>query len=554
MFDTVNDVCTFLIGGEAGEGVKNAGLVAARLFSGRGFQVFEMDDYQSLIRGGHNFSVISAARRQITSHYMRADLIVTLDKRSYDLHLDHLAKGGILVYNADKVSDAEGVGLPLTTEAKKYPNPKLRVGVGAIATLAAFIGMDRDLLESFIEHEYRKDVENNIAYALSIYDLAYPEIGGKFSLGHGDPERPILSGNEAIALGAACGGLDTYFAYPMTPATSILHYLAAHDRDLGLAVVHPENEIAAINMAIGATFAGARAMIGTSGGGFALMEEAFSLAGMVESPLFCILSSRSGPSTGVPTYTEQADLRFAINQGHGDFPRIVASPGSIQDAFYLASEMLSMVWRFQTPGILLTEKHLSESRMTVDIDEERVRWPEVSMHTRGEYKRYLDTADGISPLMFPPSKELIKWNSYCHDEIGITTDDPELTVKAQDKRKRKQDAILDYMKEIHTVNIYGDGSPAIFTYGSTTMSVLEALRAGGMDLTVVQPIYLEPLPVWELERYVGRDVLVVEESSSGQFATLLEERAGIVPQAVIKRYDGRPFDPIELANEIRELV
>jgi 2-oxoglutarate ferredoxin oxidoreductase subunit alpha len=549
-----NDVFTFIVGGKAGEGVKKAGSSAAQLFASMGRQVFQMDDYQSLIKGGHNFSVISTAKRKITSHYVKADLVVAPDKKSYDIHKEHLSERGVIVYNSDKVSEAEGVEIPLTTEAKKYPNPDLRIGVGAVATLAAVVGLDKDGLKKLIQSEYPRDIENNIAYAMAIYDIVYPKIGGKFQLERGDKERPIISGNEAIALGAVAGGLDTYFAYPMTPSSSLLHFLAAHDRDLGVTVVHPENEIAVINMAIGSTFAGAKAMVGSSGGGFALMQEAFSLAGMVEAPLLCVLGSRPGPSTGVPTYTAQGDLKFAIHQGHGEFPKIVASPGSVKEAFYLTAEMLDMVWRFQTPGILLTEKHLSESAMTVDIDVSKAKWSEFVRHSGGEYKRYLDTKDGVSPFLFPPSKELIKWDSYEHDELGITTEDPNMIAKMQEKRSRKKNAIIDYLMGMHTVNVYGDKSPVIFTYGSTTMSVLEALESGDIEATVVQPIYLEPLPVWELDRYKQSGVIVVELSCAGQFASLLEEKAGIQPKAVIKKYDGRPFDPVELSKRIKEVI
>ncbi|NIN01507.1 MAG: 2-oxoacid:acceptor oxidoreductase subunit alpha, partial [candidate division Zixibacteria bacterium] len=355
-----------------------------------------------------------------------------------------------------------------------------------------------------------------------------------------------------IALGAAAGGLDLYFAYPMTPSSAILHYLAAHSEELGVTAVHPENEIAVINMAIGAVFAGARAMVGSSGGGFALMEEAFSLAGALEAPLLCYMGSRPGPSTGVPTYTSQGDLDFAIHQGHGEFPRIVASPSTIEEAFYLAAEMLDLLWRFQTPGILLTEKHLAESRMTVDIDAKKAKWPEPVMHTGGEYKRYSDTGDGVSPLLFPPSKELVKWDSYEHDELGITTEDPNMIAKMQEKRQKKGRAIVEHMKGMRTVNVYGDKGPVIFTYGSTTLSVLEALRAGEIEATVVQPVYLEPLPVWKLEKHKGEYPIVVEQSCIGQFACLLREKAGIEPKVLIKKYDGRPFDPVELADKIKE--
>lgn len=548
----MKDVFTFLVGGKAGEGVKKAGSVAASLFATLGRRVFEMDDYQSLIRGGHNFSVVSTATREITSHYMKADLVVVLDERSYTLHKDHVAEDGTLVYNADTGEEAEGIGIPLTSDAKKYPNPSLRLGVGAVTILSTAVGLGKENLKELIEREYSRDVENNIDYAMDVFERAHSFVGKKYSLEKGDKKRISLTGNQAIALGACCGGLDVYFAYPMTPSSSILHYLAAHREELGVAVVHPENEIAVINMAIGAAFAGARSVVGSSGGGFALMQEAFSLAGMTETPLLCILSSRPGPSTGVPTYTEQGDLQFALHQGHGEFPRFVASPASVEEAFYLTAEMLNLVWQFQTPGILLTEKHLSESTMTVDVYPEKALWVQPLLHTTGEYSRYKDTPDGVSPLLFVPSEELINWNSYEHDEMGITTENPDMIAKMHEKRKRKAGTILEHMKRMKTVNIDGEG-PTIFCYGSTTMSVLEALRAGSIQATVVQPVYLEPLPLWELKKYKDNPV-VVEMSASGQFASLLKEKADIEPREVIRKYDGRPFDPVELAAALKEVI
>jgi 2-oxoglutarate ferredoxin oxidoreductase subunit alpha len=549
-----SDCFTYIVGGKAGEGVKKAGSVAANHFAAMGRHVFQMDDYPSLIRGGHNFVAVSTATREITSHYMKADLTVALDERSYKTHRGHLADEGVVVYNSDQVSVGEGIGVPMTTAAEKYPNPELRVGVSGPAALAAATGMTKDELGALIEREYKHELESNIPFAEAIYGAVCEAGGVKFKLEPGDRERPMPTGNQAIAVGAVAAGLDVYLGYPMTPASTILHFLAAHDQDFGVAVMHPESELAVVNIAIGAAAAGARAMVGTSGGGFALMEEAFSLAGMAEVPLLCVLSSRPGPSTGVPTYTEQADLRFALNPGHGDFPRIVASPGSVGEAYTLAAEMMDLVWRFQAPAVLLTEKHLSESRMTVDIQVDGAAWAESLEHEGGDYKRYLDTEDGVSPLLFPPSDAVINWSSYEHDELGITTEAGPVIAKMHDKRQKKAATIVDHLRDTRTVNRFGDKGPLIFTYGSTTMSVLEALRFGGIEATVVQPVYLEPFPVWEFERYVGMTPIVVEQSASGQFATLIGDKTQLKPSAVIRRYDGRAFDPIELAEDLRKEI
>jgi 2-oxoglutarate ferredoxin oxidoreductase subunit alpha len=548
------DVFTFLVGGRAGEGVKKAGSVTAHLFAGMGRSVFQMDDYQSLIRGGHNFSVISTSSREVTSHYMKADLAVALDARSHEIHKHHLSEAGILVHNSDVTKKGQGIGLPMTSRAKEHPRPDLIMGVGSVAILCAALGLDKESMQQLIREEYPAGADDNAAYAEAIYDLACKKVGGKFPLESGDQKLPLLSGNQAMAMGAVAAGLDVYLAYPMTPASPMLHFLAANARDLGLAVVHPESEIAVANMAIGAAAAGARAMVGTSGGGLALMDEAISLAGMTETPLLCILGSRPGPATGVPTYTEQGDLQFALNKGHGEYPRLVAAPGSIREAYSLAAEMLDLVWRFQTPGIIITEKHLAESRMTVNLDLEAASWAEPAMHRAGEYRRYLDAENGVSPLLFPPSKEIIKWNSYEHDQAGITTEAAETIARMHDKRFRKGEAMAAHLKTIKTVNEYGQGGPLIFTYGSSTPSVLEALRAGSIEARVVQPVYLEPFPGWELNGYLGSAPVVVEQSRAGQFANLLRYKLDMEPAAVIRKYDGRPFDPRELAQQIKEVI
>jgi len=549
-----NDIFTFLIGGKAGEGVKKAGSVAAALFSQMRRSVFQMDDYQSLIRGGHNFSVISTAKKSINSHYMKADLVIALDEKSVSLHKGHVSDSGIFVYNSDAVQDADGIGIPMLAEAKKFPNPKMRIGVSGAAVLASFIGLTKEQLKELIESEYPRDIENNIAYAESIYDIASEKIKKKVTLEKGEISLPLVFGNQAIGLGALSAGLDVYAGYPMTPASSLMHFLARYAKEFGIAVMHVESEIAVANMVIGAAFSGARAMTGTSGGGLALMEETFSLAGITEAPVLFMLSQRPGPATGVPTYTSQGDLEFALNVGHGEFPRIAACPGSIEEAFYLTAEMMNLVWEFQTPGILITEKHLSESTMTVSLDPDRTGWAEPLIHSSGDFQRYADTESGISPLLFPPSSEVIKWSSYEHDETGITTEDGDTIVKMTNKRNRKQASLINKLKGMNTVNVFGTEGPVIAVCGSTCMSVLEALHAGGIEATVVQPRFLRPLPVWELEQFRERDIITVETNSTAQFTTLLKDKANITARETILQYDGRPFDPVELADKIKGIL
>jgi len=548
------DVFTFLVGGQAGQGVKSAAGGASEILAGLGRETFQLDDYQSLIRGGHSFSVVSTAPGPVSSHYGRADLIIALDAPSYEEHRDQLAENGILVRNSDEVPDGEGIGAPITSLAEHYSRPLLRSGVSAVAILCCALGMDDEELSATIARIYPKDSKNNVALAKSVHEAVSGDVGGRFRLDGDGKRRTLIAGTQAMCLGAAAAGLDVYIAYPMTPSSPLLHFLSTHDDDLSVVTVHPESEIAVANMALGCAMAGARAMVGTSGGGYALMEEAFSLAGMSESPCLFFLGQRSGPATGVPTYTEQSDLRFAIHAGHGEFARAVASPGDVAESFRLAAELLDLAWRFQSPTVLLSDKHLAECTVTAEVDIDGAPWAEPIAHEGGDYARYAETKDGVSPLLFPPSDEMIKWTSYEHDEAGITTEEAGMVVRMHDKRQRKTEALAEAVRSLRTVNRFGDSGPVVLTYGSTTMSALEAVRAGGLDVRVIQPVYLEPFPSWELNELRGERVVVVEASAGGQFAKFMSEKAGVNVAAVIKRYDGRPFEPTELAREIETAI
>ena len=550
-----DEIFTYLIAGKAGQGTKKAGIVAANFFAALKRNVFQMNDYPSLIRGGHNFSLVSTATRKIFSHYMKADLAVILDERGYTIHKDHLVENGVLVYDSKIVKKDHGIGVPISSFAKEYTDSDLIVGVAGIAVLAAAVGADRTRLDSVIQNEYHRNVEENLNFAHEIYDYVAEIIPHQFILREGKETHPILTGAETIGLGAITAGLDLYFAYPMTPSTPILHFLASQGKKLGVVTVQPENEIAVANMAIGAAFTGARSMVGTSGGGFCLMQEAFSLAGMIEAPVVFFLGQRPGPSTGVPTYTEQGELLFSLYPGQGEFPRIVASPGSIEEAFYLSGELLDLAWRFQTPAILLSEKHLTESSMNVDLKLEKIQEAEPDLHTNGSYQRYRQTDTGVSPLLFPPSDTMIKWNSYEHDEQGYTTEEAEVITRMKMKRQTKQESLIRHLQEkIQTVNEFGSGNSCVFTFGSTTMSVREAVLHADLSCTIVQPIYLQPFPSWNLIKYIEHKAVVVEQNSTGQLEQLLREKIGITPISSIRQFDGRPFNPADLAKQLRKVI
>jgi 2-oxoglutarate ferredoxin oxidoreductase subunit alpha len=354
------------------------------------------------------------------------------------------------------------------------------------------------------------------------------------------------------------GGLDDYISYPMTPSSSLLHFLAEEQENLGIMVVHPENEIAVILMALGFASAGKRVAVGTSGGGFCLMAEGLSFAGMAELPVVLLVSQRTGPSTGLPTYTGQADLLFVLHAGQGEFPRLIVAPGTTEEGLYWSEVAMDIAWEFQVPAFILSDKTLSEGTYSTDLSRvpgiprsEPVFWDRTP-----PYRRYADTPSGVSPLAFPGSAHaVVKVNGYAHDEAGITTEEPETVVQMAKKRLRKQEALTQAMARYPQLDISGNPSAkvAVLCWGSTAAVCQEV--AGPLGLRVVRPVVLSPFPAGPLKKALegAGMVIAVEENATAQLATLAA-RHGITCQKKILRYDGRPFTPEGLGEKIREAL
>ncbi len=545
---------TIIIAGKAGEGIKKAAQVIAQILDRRSRYVFQTDDYQSLIKGGHNFSVVSSDTEPIYSAYSDADILICFDQKSMDQHASSLAPDALLFHNSDDGTSDFGYGLPLTTTMKHVFGKSGNISVSAVAIACAVLGISADETQSIVRQNYRRDSETNAQYAKAIHDLIkIPAID--LPTAHNKPSHTLLSGNQLIALGAYSAGLDFYYGYPMTPASSILHYLAAMRDKLGVYAIHAESEVAVINMAIGTAFTGCRVAVGSSGGGVALMQEGFSLCGMAEVPMLFILSSRPGPATGVSTYTAQEDLFFALHQGHGEFPRIVAAPDGFERAFILAHELMKLAWQTQSPCILLTEKHLSESSAGVELPSDIKINPEASPELqRDDYKRYRITENGVSPLAFPPAIHSIKWNSHEHLESGLRTDRMDAMIAIKDKRERKYLTIEQAVKNHQRIAVYGHGTPLVLCYGSTTLELREAAKHLDQKVSIIALIYLEPFPADLLAEYDGQNAIIVEHNSHGSLGLLLEEKTRLNIIGDIRKYDGRPFEPKDLARRLQEVI
>jgi 2-oxoglutarate ferredoxin oxidoreductase subunit alpha len=543
-----------LIGGQAGDGIRQAGGLIAGLLSSRGYRIYFWDDYPSLIRGGHNFSLIRGCDRKIGAYKHGIDILVGLNRAAVDKHKSRLRPGGVVMYDSDAF-EAEGLGVGLSGMVKKAGGKPVMRNIAALGAVGRLMGVGWDTVEAVIKQAMTKQTDLNLKIARMSYDAAGgPELEvAKLN----QASLPLFQGNEAIALGAVRAGLSLYVAYPMTPSSSILHYLAQHEEELGIVTYHPENEIAAVITAIGGAYAGARTMVGTSGGGFALMTEGVSLCGQGETPVVFVVSQRAGPSTGVPTYTMQGDLGFVLNAGQGEFLRFVVAPGDPDEAFRLAGLAMNMAWKYQIPAFVLADKNLSESTYSFESKGDEVRREDApTWDGKGDYKRYLDTRTGISPLSFPGVPgAAVKATSYEHDEYGLTTEEPAAIVRMQDKRLRKRRGLAEDAAVAGPVKVHGDtrSRTALVTWGSTKGACDEV--AEDMGLRVVRPLILEPFPIDAFRKALdGTDRIIgVEVNSTGGLVRLLG-CYGIRVTDTILKYDGRPFDTDGLRERVEEVV
>lgn len=548
---------SILVGGAAGQGSRKAGLLIAKLFNQYGYRIFIYDDYQSLIKGGHNFSVIRASDKEVLAHQENIDFLLALDKNTLKKHQKKLKKTGLIIYDLDKISEVKGIGVPLKKITQAEQGLPIMENVALVAGFAKVVGIEWRYLKKLLQEEFQEKAEINLRIAKRAYEESPSFI--KIKKLNQKP-LPLLTGNEAVALGAVKAGLDMYFAYPMTPASSILHYLAEKSAEFNVATSQLENEIAVINTAIGAAYAGARTIVGTSGGGFALMTEGLSLAAQSETPVVIVESQRMSPATGVPTYTEQADLLFCLSAGHGDFSRFVIAPGDAEQAFYFAGKALNLAWKYQTPSILLIDKEVSESTFSFHPDvqkkikkEEPLLWKS----NKNNYQRYHFTKDGISPLAFPGQKNVVvKATSYEHDEKGITVEEDEKMIKKmQEKRLKKFEKMKKAVEKLEAVKIYGkkNSSKAMIVWGSTKGPAKEAAEKLGIKL--IQLIVIEPFPEKQMKEALRgvRSKILVETNASAQMEKVLN-CYGIRIDKKILKYNGRPFTAEEIEKKILELT
>lgn len=549
-----------MIGGAAGQGIETMAAVIQKFLKDSGYYVFSIRDFMSRVRGGHNFTLIRFSTEPVLSHSDVLDGIIAFDEETIQLHIGNLKQDGFILSDSQwKTEDQRIVRVDLLSSAKQLGNPRT---IGSIATgaLLKLFGLRPDncdiVLKKYIKEQY---LEVNKKALLLGYELV--EERYMIPAGH-QKDSIIISGNQALAFGAIAAGIRFYSAYPMSPSTTILEYLSSKAEEAGIVVEQAEDEIAAINMAIGASFAGAPSMTGTSGGGFCLMVEALGLSGMAEIPLVVADIQRPGPATGLPTRTEQSDLKFVISASHGEFPRMVITLRNHKDAFYQTIRAFRIAATYQIPVILLSDQYLADSYATIepyDINQpEAQRYAVTSDDIETDYLRYRITKEGISPLLVPgKARSFITADSDEHDERGWITEASDVRIRMMDKRLRKSEKLQEELQEpefigeeIFDTLFLGWGS----TYGpiSEAVKILNKETPGKYAALVFGDIYPLPEKLLKEKTHRAAHIINIEQNATGQLADLIREKTGIVCSDSILKYDGRQISAEEITDRIRK--
>jgi 2-oxoglutarate/2-oxoacid ferredoxin oxidoreductase subunit alpha len=563
---------TIKIGGEAGQGIQTVGDSLARVFARSGYHLFIHQDYESRIRGGHNFFQIRVSEMPVVSSRDRSDIVIALDKPSIAKNRERLAEGGIIVYDSSALGEKHQgdhfLDVPFVDLATKDGGSRIMANTVATGAVLGMLGMDLSIFLKVIgelfEKKGPKSIEENRRAAERGREYAVANCKAcAFTAPPLGTPLMLIDGNSAVGLGALLSGCRFYTAYPMTPSTGVLTFMASKSEDYGIAVEQAEDEIAAINMAIGASYAGVRAMTGTAGGGFALMVEGVSLAAMTETPVVVLVGQRPAPATGLPTRTEQGDLLFVLHAGHGEFPRILFAPGSPEQAFFLTNKAFDLASKYQVPAFILTDQYLADSQCTYEgFDLSRITYEDYRLREnqsvgQKEYSRYAYVESGVSPFAVPGrSNRLVVADSDEHDEAGHLTEDDETRRMMVEKRLLLK--LPRIRAEIDPPLLYGStaAETIVVGWGSTYGVLKEAVDRLGHDrVALLHFSEIFPFPGRERFDYVkllgeAKTTICVEQNATSQLARLIKAETGHEFTSTINRYDGRPWLLETLTGEL----
>ncbi len=567
----ITDDVSLVICGSAGQGIQTVETILTQLLKGAGFHVFGTKEYMSRVRGGSNATGIRVSSTSRPSLVDRIDILIPLDGKALNHVKTRISENTFILADKEHLGLVDEKGLP---ELIDIPFSKLASEIGnaiyansvAAGLVARLFNVDREAVIRFLDQRFSKNrpevIENNRKAATRGWDMGRGLIeSGNIAIhmeSHPHISEDIfINGAEAVGIGAIAGGCNFISSYPMSPSTGVLVFLSGQAEKFGIIAEQAEDEISAVNMMLGAWYAGARAMVTTSGGGFALMEEGLSLAGIMESPAVIHLAQRPGPGTGLPTRTAQEDLQLALYAGHGDFPRIILAPGKIEDAVDLTRDAFHLAAKYQVPVFILTDQYFIDSYYnfpSLDLQDKGTENPIVE--TEADYKRYQMTENGVSPRGVPGfGKGLVVTDSDEHDEEGHITEDLHVRVAMVDKRKRK---LGDMEKQAFLPELVGEPNyeTLLIGWGSTFHIIKEAWSLlGKKEVAFLHFRQVYPLPP-DTGAFLkkAKKRIVIEGNSDAQFAMLLRLQTGLDIHETILKYNGAQFSVEELVERFTKTL
>jgi len=576
----MNKLISLKIGGAGGQGVKTSGYITTKAVKDLGYWTFSYSEYPSLIRGGHSTYQISISDKKVNSVNQKIDILVALNEETISLHYQEILKDGILLLDDNfKVTSKVRNYLiknkiniiELTIDEIVKKNNGLPVMANSVITGAiwALITNEYKVIENQVRHIFKeksKDTEINLKCAKDGFDFVKSKNVSCFNLSYNKTkDRIIGTGNETAGLATFASGCRLYCAYPMTPSTGILNYLAQRVDKFGMIVKQAEDEISAVQYTLGANYAGTRSACGTSGGGFALMVESLALSGITETPLVIFESQRPGPATGMPTWTEQGDLAFLSKAGHGEFPRIILTPGDLDEVLELTSTAFNFSEKYQTPVIVLLDKYLSESWYQIEkFKDSQIKVKRGQILSKEdllkeiEYKRYKYTVSGISPRSIPGFKKgIFLANSDEHNEKGYSTEDLLIRKQMMEKRTRK---LISIKAELPEPAIYGNknAKTTVICWGSVKGPVLDAVNELNKQKISINLLHYKiayPVKTKVLKNLAKKNnLIIIENNYSGHLANLIKEETGIDIKRKITKYAGAPFYRDELVDILKNKI
>ncbi len=564
---------TIKMGGRAGAGIASAGLALSKIASRSGYYTFDYIEYPSIIRGGHNVTQITFCDELITAQRQNIDFLVALDQETVDRHAHELKTNGILLYDADEEiiveklnPEIKTIPIPLHALARRSSGNIVMINTVAIGATIFLLGGNlkhfKDLLSEQFLSKGQKILDKNYAAAEIGFKYAeenFKQFAIKILIQKEKVEsKLVINGNETIALAAIAAGMQFASIYPMTPTSSILQVLAPLQEEFKFIYKQPEDEISAINMAIGASFAGVRSLTATAGGGFCLMSEGYGLAAMTETPLVIIVGQRPGPGTGLPTWTGQGDAQFVLHAHQGDFPRIVLAPGDINETFEFTMQAFNLADKYQTPVIILVDKHICEGHQSVsvfDYSSYKINRGKFTNKYISDYARYALSADGISLRAPAGSGNHILANSDEHNVQGFSNEESKLCNEQMEKRMQK--LVTCKKEDMPEPILYGpkNSDLTIVSWGSNKGAILEALKEFD-NVNFLSLTWLSPFPSDAVTKVLksAKKILNIEGNFTAQVGGLITEKTGIILEHNFLKYDGRPFFPEEIIKKIKELI